>query len=218
MSDQYIPENAFAPDTPFANIGGEVDYDLMNKGITPIFFIQPVHDQRASDAHGAPRFQDMEHVRLQVAGDQNNVPVLPVDEAIKQRFATQYARWKANREDKHFDGTPLRDWPLLSPAQIAEFNANHILSVEQLAEIADTYVTRIHDGRVWRKKAQDFLKLAKDSGLVMKQAVEIERQNEKIAELTKTVLELSARVGKDEADGEPARRGPGRPRREEVAA
>lgn len=212
MND-FLPENAFAPDTPFANIGGEVDYEQMNKGITPIFFIQPVHDQRASDEHGAPRFQNMEHVRLQVAGDQNNVPVLPVDDAIKQRFSIQYARWKANREDKHFDGTPLRDWPLLSPAQIAEFNANHILSVEQLAEIADTYVTRIHDGRVWRKKAQDFLKLAKDSGVVMQQAAKIDLLEEKVEELTKTILDLSARLPAEHDDGE-VRRGPGRPRKE----
>jgi hypothetical protein len=216
MSDQYLPENAFAPDTPFANIGGEVDFEAMNKGITPIFFIQPVHDQGESDRSGAPRFQNMEHVRLMVAGDQMNIPVLPVDETIRQRFAVQYARWKANRDDKHFDGTPLKEWPLLSPAQIAEFNANNILSVEQLAEIADTYVTRLHDGRVWRKKAQDFLKLAKDSGVVMQQAAKIENLEEKVAELTKTILDLSARVGKDEE--EPARRGPGRPRREDVAA
>lgn len=216
MSD-FIPENAFAPDTPFANIGGEVDYDLMNKGITPIFFIEPVHDQGASDKAGAPRFRDMEHVRLMVAGDQMNVPTLPVDDALKQRFSTQYARWKANREDKHFDGTPLKAWPLLSPSQIAEFNALNIMSVEQLAEVADTYVTRIHDGRVWRKKAQDFLRLAKDSGVVTQQAVEIEHLNQKVEELTKTILELSARVGANEAD-EPARRGPGRPRREDTAA
>ncbi|TIS06254.1 MAG: hypothetical protein E5X10_26825, partial [Mesorhizobium sp.] len=142
MSDQFLPENAFAPDTPFANIGGEVDYELMNKGITPIFFIQPVHDQAASDKEGAPRYKDMEHVRLMVAGDPFNVPVLPVDEAIKQRFAVQYERWKAQRANNHVDGTPLRDWPLLTPAQIAEFNALNIFSVQQLSEVADTYVNK----------------------------------------------------------------------------
>ncbi|RUV16959.1 MULTISPECIES: hypothetical protein [unclassified Mesorhizobium] len=197
MSDQFLPENAFAPDTPFANIGGEVDYELMNKGITPIFFIQPVHDQAASDKEGAPRYKDMEHVRLMVAGDPFNVPVLPVDEAIKQRFAVQYERWKAQRANNHVDGTPLRDWPLLTPAQIAEFNALNIFSVQQLSEVADTYVNKIHDGRVWRKKAKDFLRLAKDSGVVNQQAAEIARLQEKVEELTKTILDLSARLPAD---------------------
>lgn len=202
----FSSEPIFAPDQPFANVGGEVDYELMNKGITPIFFIEPVLDQKASDEAGCPRYRNAEHVRLMVAGDSLNVPVLPVDDGIKQRFAPQYARWKTNRDDKQIDGTPLKEWPLLTPAQIMEFRGINVFTVEQLSEISDANVTRLYDGRVWRKKATDWLRIAKDSGVVNQQAVQIERQNEKIAELEKTLLEMSAHFAAHSEDAADAPR------------
>ena len=103
----------------------------------------------------------------------------------------------------HIDGTPLKQWPLLSPAQIAEFNALNILSVEMLAELSDANVSKIFDGRIWREKAKAWLAQSKDGATATRLAAENERLKQQIDALTLRVNELA----NDVSD----RRGPGRP-------
>lgn len=190
--------------TPFATVGdfGQVNYAEMNKGVQPVFFVEPVYDAQASEREGVPRYREEERVRIIVAGDQFNQAVHPVDAGIKERFPEHYARWKAMKEERHIDGTPLKQWPLLSPVQIAEFEAANILSVEMLAELADTHVAKIFDGRQWREKAKAWLAQAKDGATATRLAAENQRLKEKLETLEARLNEMAA---------EPERRGPGRP-------
>lgn len=193
---------------PFATVGVSmgVDYAAMNKGIQPIFFIEPVEDKAASEREGVVRFRDEERVRLIVAGDMFNQPVHPVDEDIKKRFADHYARWQADRTQKHIEGTPLRHWALLSPTTIAEFEASGVFSIENVRDLSDANISKFHDGRIWREKAKAWLDQAKDSGTATRLAAENERLRESVERLERTVADLAARVD----DGE-TKRGPGRP-------
>ena len=189
---------------PFATVSGGfgIDYAQMNKGVQPIFFVEPVEDQAASERDGVPRYREEERVRLIVAGDMFNQPVHPVDSSIKERFPEQYSRWKTSRVEKHVDGTPLKHWPLLSPVQIAEFEAAGVFSVESLRDMADANINRVHEGRVWREKAKAWLEQAKDSAVATKLAAENERLREQLERLEKRI---------DEMDKEAVKRGPGRP-------
>jgi hypothetical protein len=191
--------------SPFAAVGdfGQVNYAEMNKGVQPIFFTEPVRDDAASERDGVPRYRDEERVQIIVAGDQFNRAVHPVDDAIKARFPEHYARWQATKKDMHIDGTPLKQWPLLSPAQVAEFSAINILSVEMLAELSDANVSKIFDGRIWREKAKAWLEQAKDGATATRYAAENERLKQQVDALTARVNELANEVGD--------RRGPGRP-------
>jgi len=196
----------------FATVGesGGVDYTEQNKGITPIFYIEVVPDDKATEEAGAVRMRELEVVRLLVAGDMFNVATHPVTDEIRARFPAQYAAFKAKRQDTHIDGTPLKNWPMIPALRIAEFNALNIFSVEQLAGVADSNINRLADGRVWREKAIAWLASAKDHGAAAKYAAENARLNERVDELTKQMAELLASA--------PEKRGPGRPRKEvEVA-
>jgi hypothetical protein len=177
---------------PFATVSGGfgVDYAAMNKGVQPIFFVEPVPDERASERDGVPRYREEERVRLIVAGDMFNQPVHPVDSSIKERFPEHYAKWKASKAQKHVEGTPLKEWPLLSPAQVAEFDASGIYSIESLRDLSDTNVNRIHDGRIWREKAKAWLEQAKDGAAATRLAAENERLREQIEHLEKRFNEL----------------------------
>ena len=201
----------FGVSTPFATVNGGfgVDYAEMNKGIQPIFFSEPEQDFGASEREGVPRFREVEKVRLIIAGDMFNQPVHPVDDAIRQRFPEHYARWKASRTERHVEGTPIRNWPLLSNVQIAEMEAANIFSVEMLAELADQNIAKIMDGRVWRDKAKAWLSQAKDGATATRLAAENTRLTEKLEALEKRLSELEASE---------TRRGPGRPRKDEMAA
>jgi hypothetical protein len=200
----------FGVSTPFATVNGGfgVDYAEMNKGVQPIFFTEPEQDFGASEREGVPRFREVEKVRLIIAGDMFNQPVHPVDAAIKERFPEHYARWKAARTERHIEGTPIRAWPLLSNVQIAEMEAAHILSVGMLAALADTHINRVPQGREWREKAKAWLEQAKDGATVTRFAAENARLTEKLEALEKQVAEMAAEH----------KRGPGRPRKDEMAA
>ena len=166
-------------------------------------------DNAASETAGAPRFREEERVRLIIAGDMFNQPVHPVDEAIKERFSAAYKAFKDSKVERHVEGTLLREWPQLSRIQIAELEALGIYSVESLRDISDSNVNRIPDGRIWREKAKAWLDQAKDGAAATRYAAENERLREKLEALEKRLAEVES--------AEP-RRGPGRPRKDEMAA
>jgi len=194
---------------PFASVNeyGGVDFSAMNKGVTPVFFTVPVPDPAATEAAGAPRFREEEQVRILVAGDMLNQMVSPVTEELKQRFSEQYERWRANKKDRHIDGTPLTAWPLLTPVQVKEFEALNIFSVEQLAAVADSNINRLNDGRVWRTKAEAFLAVSKDSAVATKYAAENERLRGDMDAMKGLMEEMQAQIEKLNTDAaKPARR------------
>jgi hypothetical protein len=193
----------------FANVGdnGMVDFTAMNKGVTPIFFIEPIPDDKATEESGAVRMREQEMVRIVVAGDMLNVATSPVTEELKVRFAIQYEAWKQKRVELHIEGTPLKNWPMIPAIRIAEFNAVGVFSVENLSDVADTNLSRLVDGRVWREKAIAWLKSAKDNGAAAKYAAENERLRTDMTEMQKKIDELVAAQAEE-------RRGPGRPRKD----
>ena len=58
-------EDYLSDPQPFADVhGGMADYTLMNKGVTPLFYVIPVKDELASEREGVARFKDMEVVLI----------------------------------------------------------------------------------------------------------------------------------------------------------
>jgi hypothetical protein len=82
------------------------DWKQHNKGVTPIFSIEPVPLFEADGKTPRPGPDgkcsiDMEFVRLLIAGDGLSEASAPVDDAIKERFSEEYQAWKENRELAH---------------------------------------------------------------------------------------------------------------------
>ena len=202
------------PGDPFATVSGGmgVDYAQMNKGVTPIFFVEYLPDPAASERDGMAKMREFERVRIIVAGDSLNQPVAPLDDAMKERFSEQYAKWKANKAERHIEGTRITDWPAITRLQAAEFHANGVFSVENLRDLSDAHVAKFADGRIWREKAGAWLETAKNGAHDMKLAAENERMKSEMDELKRQVADLASRIPRDE--DEPARRGPGRPPRQ----
>lgn len=197
--------------SPFADVTQSgVDYSMVNKGVTPIFFIEPIPDEKATEEAGAVRMREQEMIRIHVAGDMLNVSVSPVLPEHKERFAAQYEAWKTKKTGRHIDGTPLKNWPMIPAIRIAEFEAMGIFSVENLSDVSDVNIVKLADGRVWREKARAWLASAKDNGSASKYAAENERLRSDMDEMRQQIAELSAMLKEDE----PERRKPGRPRKD----
>jgi hypothetical protein len=174
-------------------LGGGSQLAAMNAGITPVFFLEPTLNPKRTAEEGRPIFEDQERVRLFVAGDPYNQVVHPVDHAMRERFPEAYRAYKEKRE-MHIDGTPIRQWALLTPANIAEFEAIKIFSVEALAQVPDSSLQRVMGLREWREKAKTWLAVNKDSAAAVKYAEENVRLNDEIGELKRQMAELGAQV------------------------
>ena len=77
-----------------------------------------------------------------------------------------YERWK-NGQEMPLNGTPIKTWSAISPAQIKNLIAIGILTVEDLANVNGEGLTRIGmGGQNLKKMATNWLETAADHGPV----------------------------------------------------
>lgn len=189
MSDVYydvLPN----PTDPFCTISadGHEHWADMNKGVTPIFFMEPVKNPAKSLEAGRAIYDEIECIRLKVAGDSFNEHVAPVDDTYRERFAEAYAKWKQNPEAEHVVGTPLAHWPVMTRALVMEMRALNIFSVEGLAAVADTNLQKHHGLREWRDKAVAWLESAKGGAF----AAELVEKNKNLESQMRDLMESNA--------------------------
>ena len=206
----YIDDVLPHPGEAFYTIdeGGHEKWASMNKGITPVFFMEPIENPTKSAKEGRPIFDELECVRIFIAGDPHNQHCAPVDDHYRERFADAYQKWKVNRNNpQEISGTPLRQWPLLTPLRVKEFEALGIFNVEGLAAIGESNLQRAYGLREWKDKATAWLAHAKNSAFAVEMADENKRLKEDLARLQETVASLAERVESEDKGG------PGRPKK-----
>jgi hypothetical protein len=178
-------------DSTFASINefGGVDYAPHNKGVTPIFFVEAILDEGATEREGRTVYVDKERVRIHIVGD-STAATHPVDAGIIARFRDQYEAWKRKQTGSHINGMPLSKWPISTPGMVRELESLNILSVEDLAAVSDGNIQNLTNGRAMREKAIAWLKSSTDGAAVMKYAAEANRLREEVAELRKMISSL----------------------------
>lgn len=81
-----------------------------------------------------------------------------------ERYVESYERWKRG-EEMPLNGTPIKGWPVISPAQMTNLIAIDIRTVEDLAAVNDEGLRRLGMGASsLRDKAKAWLSQAKDKG------------------------------------------------------
>lgn len=106
-------------------------------------------------------------------------------------FREAYAQWKAG-ETLPENGTPIKGWPILSPAAQKDLLAAGVRTVEDLAEIPDTDLQGICMGALgYKARAKSWLASAKDVGVVAAKNTALEQT---VAELTATIAAQAAEL------------------------
>lgn len=124
------------------------------------FFMQAELNGVRTDEAGHPVYDDVEFVRIMTPGDKHSEVVRAATPQHKREYAQQYAAFKEGIELAP-EGAPLEHWPPLSPAQIANFKAMGIHTVEQLAEVSDGNLANLGQGaRTLRDRAVAWLEQA----------------------------------------------------------
>lgn len=174
---------------------------------------RPVQDVVASEREGRYIATDVDYVKITPAYTkdvmihkvkdwfsklENDVRNERIPSAWVDHYKKHYAAFQSGQE-LPLDGTPIRGWGVLSPAQQEMLIRSMILTVEDLAGVNDDGIRRIGMGGVdLKNKAIAFLKSAKDTGsLVMENArlkAQLEVSDQTVADLSKSVDELTATV------------------------
>lgn len=118
-----------------------------------------------------------------------------------EKFTKQYNLWKEGQE-MPIEGTPVRGWGVISPAQQETLIKMHVLTVEDVATMNDEGIKRMGMGGVEVKnKAKAWLAQLADKGPLTMHVAKVERENEilksSVEALQKQVATLVAHVKTD---------------------
>lgn len=145
------------------------------------FSLEPVQDFPASKEAGRPIFRDVEFVEIRFPGNNLTVVRRRVTDQDRHQWDRQYAAFKSGGKAP-VEGTPLSAWTSVTKAQVREFEAVNIFTVEQLASVSDAVLHTLGiGGRTWRDRARAFMEAATDNAVTDKLASEnvtLKEQNE----------------------------------------
>lgn len=157
MNDQFSPTQ-FAPldSSMFARP------DAGDEKLFVVFYMGVLRNDVRSDEEGRPIFDDVECIRIMVPGDRNNIVDRPATQRDKQRFAKQYAMFKADvKEEDQVSGTRLTEWPYLTRGQCEEFRYLGLRTVEHLADARDDLCAKVPGLTTLKQNATAWLAKAK---------------------------------------------------------
>jgi DNA-binding helix-hairpin-helix protein with protein kinase domain len=93
-------------------------------------------------------------------------------------YKRAYQRWKSGQEIP-VEGTPIKGWPVISPAQTSLLVSIGIRTVEDLASINDEVKARVGMGAgMLKNKAMAWLAQAQDKGPLTMQMAAIQQEND----------------------------------------
>jgi hypothetical protein len=110
---------------------------------------------------------------------QNKIEVVQgrLDPRHADLYEESYKRWKAG-QDLPVTGTPIKTWPVVSPAQVATLLNIHVRTVEDLATLNDEGLKRLGMGAIsLKQKAEAWLAQAQDKGPLTMKLAQLEQEN-----------------------------------------
>lgn len=119
-------------------------------------------------------------------------------------YRRKYEAWK-NGQEIPVDGTPIRGWPVISPAQQETLIRLNILTVEALSSISADAVKRVGIGGAdLKNKAKAWLKQIKQAGKLTLEYAELQKENEtlkgSLAALEEKIKLLEQQISSIKAD------------------
>lgn len=173
------------------------------------FETQPVEDRAASEAAGHFVAKDVIFAIITPAGSKDRIPMEAEpwlkqleQEVREERFPKEwlphykeaYRAFKAGQEIP-LNGTPIRTWPVLSPAQIAHLLLLNVRTVEDLAVANEQTLTAIGmGGRDLKQRAVDWIAAAAGPGKINQELSNLRVKLEGLETNLKGVMERNAQL------------------------
>jgi hypothetical protein len=144
--------------------------------------------------NGKLSWKDVDFVKIRTPGNSTHIPEFEVDKDLLDRWRNSdkettrnrvkaYESWKACSSDEYIEGTPLKNWPQISPAQLKICQNNKILSIEALAQVPDSHLHVLsYEGRKLRDKAKSYVEAAASTSLVAEEMQKMRVENQRLVE------------------------------------
>jgi len=163
---------------------------------------------------GYPKHRDVIWCEKSVPGSRLGIHSQPMNDKDKERFPQTWAKFK-DITARPREGMPIEEWAQITKSEAMNLRAMNIHTVEALAAVSDGNVGNLgQGGRELVARAKAFIEQAKDNAINAKMAAENQELKDQIAELVHRVNTLQNLIGENQV---PAKRGPGRPRKEIAA-
>jgi len=186
--------------------------------LVAIFYKKPLQNNFKTEQEGRPIFDEVDMVKVYIAGDSLSVIDTLVREDHKTRFPMQWANFmNKTGNDPHLSGTPLIHWPLISAAQAEELKALKFFTVENVAAASDAQLQKIGmlagmSPHAFRDRAVNFLRIAKEESSANQHEEEIRTLRDenakikaetdaKLAEMQVQMANILAAVGEKKPRG-----------------
>lgn len=151
-------------------------------------------DEEASEETGKKIFKDVPYIMIMAPGNDKEVIDRQVLEKDKERFPKEWYRF-INQEKPEVEGFPIEEWPQVSKSQADTLKANHILSVENLAQAPDQNLMGLGMGMMSLKsKATTWLDLQSGEVNTQKLANNNRKLGKENAALKRQVEDLEKRL------------------------
>lgn len=138
------------------------DFAERKNPVIPRFYVEAQKNNFQSQKEGRPIFDDVEMVQCIIPGDNKSMPTYAVNDDHRARWPKQYEAFKKGI-DMPRHGTPLKEWPVMTPSLVAMFGAANIVTIEELAAVGDNHLQNLGMGsRSFRDKARLYLDVAKN--------------------------------------------------------
>lgn len=181
-------------------------------------------DRNASLEAGRKVYRDVHYVIVRIRGSQNTTEKPAEDwfTQCKQKvengkmdprwldgFHYMYEQWKKG-EEVAAEGTHIKNWPAITPAEAKNLQAAHVVTIEDAAAMNEETMKRVGIGaRRIKQLAEDYL--SGESKVAMELDA-LRAENENLKSSLETLQEQLAEV---QAEMRSQKRGPGRPKKSE---
>lgn len=200
---------------------GAIASDLETRNGKPAFVtFQTIakHLQKESEEAGRYVAKDVDMVTVRQLGATDSV-VFKVEQWLAQNkldvqagrlaesharaYEESYQRWKQGQE-MPVHGTPIKSWPVISPAQVEILLRVGLRTVEDLADLNDEGLRKIGMGAVELKnKAKNWMAASLDKGKITQDMTALQRTNE---QLQNTITTLTAKIDAMQAEMKEAKK------------
>lgn len=137
---------------------------------------------------------EKEFIKINVPGDSKTEWDRPVKPEDKLRFANQWNQY-ISQQSQFGDQTPLEQWGSMTEAQINQYKAFNILTVEHLSVVQDGLITQLGMGaRDLQKRARSWLEEQKAKRNEQVLHAEISKRDIVIDGLQQQMKELQEQV------------------------
>ena len=178
-------------------IGGGQDLERWRDQSPRIFVeweLRPVEDKESTEREGRIVYRDEEWGNIHKKGELGHVIPYRVRDLKRNtvlwpHVSNSYEAWRTGL-DAPIEGHPLKEWPLITAAQIRNCASMNVLSVEDLANLADGAMRFIGGEAVaLREKARNWLNAASDVGKAAATITRLESENETLKEQLRKLSE-----------------------------